>query len=126
MIGMVQRLLRGIATPTETLATGFFEQAGPEGRFLELAGHAPAVPRPSSSCRRGSSTATRGGPGWTPAGLDAYGRARERVEEIMASHAVPALDPDGRGRAGRARPRGRGAVRAGRRAAGGGRGGGRG
>ena len=44
MIGMVQRLLRGIGTPTETLATGFFEQAGPEGRFLELRGHAPAVP----------------------------------------------------------------------------------
>ena len=44
MIGMVQRLLRGIGTPTETLATGFFEQAGPEGRFLELRGHAAAVP----------------------------------------------------------------------------------
>ncbi|MEI7745754.1 MAG: trimethylamine methyltransferase family protein, partial [Chloroflexota bacterium] len=36
MIGMIQRLLRGVGTPTPTLATGFFEQAGPEGRFLEL------------------------------------------------------------------------------------------
>ncbi len=36
VIGMVQRLLRGIGTPTETLATGFFEAAGPDGRFLEL------------------------------------------------------------------------------------------
>jgi trimethylamine---corrinoid protein Co-methyltransferase len=92
MIGMVQRLLRGIATPTETLATGFFEQAGPEGRFLELQDTRRLFRSeqflPSRVVDRNSRRA------WLDAGgLDAYGRAHERVEEIMASHAVPALDP---------------------------------
>ena len=84
MIGMVQRLLRGIATPTETLATAAFEGAGPEGRFLEL----PETRKlfrseqflPSRVFDRGSRR------GWQDGGaLDAFGRAHERVEEIVAS-----------------------------------------
>ncbi len=93
MIGMVQRLLRGIATPTETLATGSFEDAGSEGRFLELQEtrrlfkseqFLPALMSDRSSRR-----------GWLDAGgLDAFGRARLKVDEIMATHQVPVLAPD--------------------------------
>jgi trimethylamine--corrinoid protein Co-methyltransferase len=93
MIGMVQRLLRGVGTPTETLATGFFEAAGAEGRFLELQEtrrlfrseqFLPALMSDRSSRR-----------GWLDAGgLDAFGRARVRVDEILATHQVPALAPD--------------------------------
>ncbi|HYO41914.1 MAG TPA: trimethylamine methyltransferase family protein [Candidatus Limnocylindrales bacterium] len=93
MIGMVQRLLRGIATPTETLATGFFEAAGPEGRFLELQDTRRLFRSeqflPALMSDRGSRR------GWLDAGgLDAFGRARVRVEEIMATHQVPALAPE--------------------------------
>ena len=93
MIGMVQRLLRGVATPTETLATGSFEAAGPEGRFLELQETRKLFRSeqylPSRVFDRNSRRA------WLDAGgLDAYGRAHERVEEIMATHAVPALAPE--------------------------------
>ncbi len=93
MIGMVQRLLRGVATPTETLATGFFEAAGPEGRFLELQETRKLFRSeqflPSRVFDRNSRRA------WLDAGgLDAYGRAHERVEEIMATHEVPALAPE--------------------------------
>lgn len=93
MIGMVQRLLRGIATPTETLATGFFEQAGPEGRFLELQDTRRLFKGeqflPTSLIDRSSRRA------WQDAGgLDAFGRARARVEEILASHVVAGPVPD--------------------------------
>jgi trimethylamine---corrinoid protein Co-methyltransferase len=93
MIGMVQRLLRGVATPTETLATGSFEAAGPEGRFLELQETRKLFRSeqylPSRVFDRSSRRA------WLDAGgLDAYGRAHERVEEIMATHVVPSLAPE--------------------------------
>ena len=93
MIGMVQRLLRGVATPTETLATGFFEQAGPEGRFLELQDTRRLFKSeqflPSKVIDRSSRRA------WQDAGgLDAFGRAHERVEEILASHVVSGPAPD--------------------------------
>lgn len=92
-IGMAQRLLRGIATPTPSLAVASFEAAGPEGRFLEL----PETRKlfkaeqflPSRVLDRQSRRA------WLDAGgLDAFGRAHERVEELLASHPLPALDPD--------------------------------
>ena len=91
VIGMVQRLLRGIGTPTATLATGSFEAAGSEGRFLEL----PETRRlfrseqflPSRVIDRSSRRA------WLDAGgLDAFGRARDRVEELLATHPLPAVD----------------------------------
>jgi trimethylamine---corrinoid protein Co-methyltransferase len=91
-IGMVQRLLRGIGTPTETLATASFEAAGPEGRFLEL----PETRRlfrseqflPSRIIDRSSRRA------WLDAGgQDAFARARVRVDEIVAGHRLPELDP---------------------------------
>ena len=89
-IGMAQRLLRGIGTPTETLATGFFAAAGPEGRFLEL----PETRKlfrseqflPSKVIDRNSRRA------WLDAGgLDAFARARVRVEELLAAN--PAAGP---------------------------------
>jgi trimethylamine--corrinoid protein Co-methyltransferase len=92
-IGMAQRLLRGIGTPTETLATASFAAAGPEGRFLEL----PETRRlfkseqflPSRILDRQSRRA------WLDAGgLDAFGRARGRVDEIMATHPLPVVDAD--------------------------------
>jgi trimethylamine--corrinoid protein Co-methyltransferase len=92
MIGMVQRLLRGIGTPTETLATGFFEQAGPEGRFLELEDTRRLFRTeqflPSKVIDRTSRRA------WADAGgLDAFGRARLRVEELLAAPRDIGLDP---------------------------------
>ncbi len=117
MIGMVQRLLRGIGTPTETLATGFFEAAGPEGRFLELQETRTLFRSeqflPSKVIDRNSRRA------WLDAGgQDAFGRARERVEEILASE--PPAGPSAEvaaAMAARVREAGH-AVRAGRGAAG--------
>ena len=116
VIGMVQRLLRGIGTPTETLATGFFAAAGPEGRFLELDETRRLFRSeqflPSRIIDRGSRRA------WLDAGgQDAFGRARVRVDEIVAATAAGARS-GGLGGAHRPGARGRGAVRAGRRAAG--------
>jgi trimethylamine--corrinoid protein Co-methyltransferase len=92
VIGMVQRLLRGVAVPTETLATGFFEQSGPEGRFLDLEDTRRLFRSeqflPSKVIDRTSRRA------WADAGgLDAFGRARRRVEELVASPRDIGLDP---------------------------------
>jgi trimethylamine--corrinoid protein Co-methyltransferase len=93
VIGMVQRLLRGIAVPTETLATGFFEQAGPEGRFLELEDTRRLFRSeqflPSKVIDRSSRRA------WADAGaLDAFGRARVRVHELLATPRETGLAPE--------------------------------
>ena len=91
-IGMVQRLLRGVDTPTETLATASFAAAGPEGSFLEL----PETRRlfrleqhlPSKVIERGSHRA------WLEAGgRDAFARAHERVDELLGAYRRPSLDP---------------------------------
>jgi trimethylamine--corrinoid protein Co-methyltransferase len=91
-IGMVQRLLRGIGTPTDTLATGFFEAAGPEGRFLELQDTRRLFRSeqflPSKVIDRQSRRAWLDG-----GGLDAFARARARVDELVAGHRPPELDP---------------------------------
>lgn len=92
VIGMVQRLLRGVGTPTASLAVASFEAAGPDGRFLEL----PETRRlfrgeqylPSPVIDRSSRRA------WLDAGgLDAFGRARARVEELLAAPVDAGLDP---------------------------------
>jgi len=91
-IGMAQRLLRGVATPTETLATAAIRAAGWEARFLEL----PETRRlfrteqalPSAVIDRASLRA------WEDAGRpDSAARARARVEELLAAYARPALEP---------------------------------
>ena len=73
---------------------------------------------PSSSCRRRSSTATRAGPGWTRAGWTRTGGRTSASRRSWPRTSCRRWIPRSR-RPGRPRPRGRGAVRAGRRAAGG-------
>jgi trimethylamine--corrinoid protein Co-methyltransferase len=89
-IGMAQRLLRGIGTPTETLATGAFAGLEGAGSFLQL----PETRRlfkgeqylPSPIIDRASHRA------WEEAGaLDTFGRARARVDELLASYAGSSL-----------------------------------
>ncbi len=92
-IGMIQRLLRGVGTPTESLATGFFESAGPEGRFLELQETRRLFRDeqylPSRVIDRQSRRA------WLDSGgQDAFARARDRVDELVASHPLPELEPE--------------------------------
>jgi trimethylamine--corrinoid protein Co-methyltransferase len=92
-IGMAQRLVRGIGTPTETLATGSFAAAGPEGRFLELDETRKLFRGeqflPSKVIDRMSRRA------WLDAGgLDAFDRARVRVTELVAGYRLPTMAPD--------------------------------
>jgi len=91
-IGMAQRLLRGIATPTTTLAVEAFAAAGAEGRFLELDETRRLFRSeqflPSKVIDRASRRA------WADAGaLDAYRRARARADELVAGHTLPAVEP---------------------------------
>ncbi len=91
-IGMAQRLGRGVATPTETLATGMFASAGPEGRFLEIEETRRLFRGeqylPTKVIDRASHRA------WVEGGsLDTFGRARERVAQLLAAYRRPAIDP---------------------------------
>ncbi len=91
-IASALRLVRGIGTPTETLATASFAAAGPEGRFLEL----PETRKlfrteqhlPSSVIERRSYRA------WADGGAhDAFARARERADALVAAWTPPSIDP---------------------------------
>jgi trimethylamine--corrinoid protein Co-methyltransferase len=91
-IASAQRLVRGIGTPTDTLATASFAAAGPDGRFLEL----PETRKlfrteqhlPTNVTERRSYGA------WADSGsLDAFARARARADAIVAAWQPPALDP---------------------------------
>ena len=89
-IGMAQRLMRGVATPTETLATAAFREAGLEGRFLELAETNRLFRReqhlPSRVIDRVSHRT------WQEAGaLDTFARARRRVDEVLATYRRPVI-----------------------------------
>ncbi len=91
-IAMAQRLVRGIATPTETLATAMIRAAGPEARFLELVEtrrlFRSEQALPSAVIDRASLRA------WEVDGRpDTAARARLRVEELLAAYVRPALDP---------------------------------
>jgi trimethylamine--corrinoid protein Co-methyltransferase len=91
-IAMAQRLVRGIATPTETLATAMIRAAGPEARFLELTEtrrlFRSEQALPSAVIDRASLRA------WEDGGRpDAAARARLRVEELLAAYARPPLEP---------------------------------
>ncbi len=92
-IAMAQRLLRGIATPTETLATAMFAQTGLKGEFLKLKDTRRLFPQeqhlPSKVIDRGSMRA------WQEGGsLDAFGRAKKRVNELLAAYQRPKLPPE--------------------------------
>jgi trimethylamine--corrinoid protein Co-methyltransferase len=92
-IAMAQRMLRGIATPTATLATAMFAQTGLKGDFLKLKDTRRLFPQeqylPSKAIERGSMRA------WQEGGsLDAFGRAKTRVRELLGAYQRPALAPD--------------------------------
>lgn len=92
-IAMAQRLLRGIGTPTETLATAMFAQTGLKGEFLKLKETRRLFPGeqhvPSKIIDRGSMRA------WQEAGgLDAFGRAKVRVTELLNAYQRPTLTED--------------------------------
>ena len=89
-IGMAQRLLRGIDTPTETLATAMFAQTGLSGQFLKLKETRRLFQQeqylPSKVIDRVSNRA------WQDAGsLDTFARAKVRVKELLAAYRRPAL-----------------------------------
>jgi trimethylamine---corrinoid protein Co-methyltransferase len=89
-IAMAQRLLRGIGTPTETLATAMFAQTGLKGDFLKLKDTRRLFQQeqhlPSKVIDRGSMRA------WQEGGsLDAFGRAKNRVNDLLAAYRRPAL-----------------------------------
>jgi len=92
-IGMIQSLLRGIQTPTETLATGAFAGLQEAGSFLQM----PETRRlfkgeqyiPSSIIDRSWQRA------WEEAGaLDTFQRARVRVDELLAAYAGSSISAD--------------------------------
>jgi trimethylamine--corrinoid protein Co-methyltransferase len=92
-IAMAQRLLRGIGTPTETLATAMFAQTGLKGEFLKIKDTRRLFQGeqhlPSKVIDRGSMRA------WQEAGLlDMFARAKNRVNELLAAYQRPTLSPD--------------------------------
>jgi trimethylamine--corrinoid protein Co-methyltransferase len=92
-IAAAQRLVRGIGTPTETLATGSFAAAGPDGRFLEIVETRKLFRSeqhlPSEVIDRASLAA------WLGAGaVDAFGRARLRVDGLLAAYERPGPSAD--------------------------------
>jgi trimethylamine--corrinoid protein Co-methyltransferase len=92
-IAMAQRLLRGIATPTETLATAMFAQTGLKGEFLKIKDTRRLFPQeqhlPSKVIDRGSMRV------WQESGkLDAFGRAKIRVNELLDAYQRPEIAPD--------------------------------
>ncbi len=90
-IASAQRLLRGIEVRGDTLATAAFAQAGLAGEFLKLKEtrqffrveqHFP------------SSIIERGGPQSAGAAGDTFSRARQRVDELVASYRRPHIRPE--------------------------------
>lgn len=87
-IGMAQRLLAGINTPTDTLAMDAFTKVGLAGEFLKLPETRTLFKQeqylPSALIDRGSHRA------WQEHGrLDAYERAKIRVTELEKSYQQP-------------------------------------
>ena len=93
-IAMAKRLVMGVKQHTETLATGFYDEKinFKGGDFLKqkitLKLFSEEQHLPSSVIDRDSTRA------WKAAGsLDAFGRAKIRVNELLASYRRPELDP---------------------------------
>ena len=92
-IGMAQRLLEGIGTPTDTLATEAFAKAGLAGEFLKLPETRQLFKQeqhlPSAAIDRGSLRS------WQEQGkLDAFERAKSRVMELEKSYQQPVLSQE--------------------------------
>ncbi|MGZ9166728.1 MAG: trimethylamine methyltransferase family protein [Anaerolineales bacterium] len=92
-IAMAKRLLDGIKIHTDTLATGFYEGVNFKGgdflkqritlQLFQKEQHMPSMIIDRDSVR-----------GWKESGgLDAFGRAKIRVEQLIASYTKPELDP---------------------------------
>jgi trimethylamine--corrinoid protein Co-methyltransferase len=90
-IAMAKRLLQGIQLHTATLATELFAFIDFRGDFLKQKATRQLFPRehllPSAVIDRDSHR------GWEQAGrLDSFGRARQRVEELLAAYQAPEMD----------------------------------
>lgn len=92
-IAMAKRMLDGMKIHTDTLATGFYEGVNFKGgdflkqkitlKLFREEQHMPGPIIDRDSIR-----------GWKESGsLDAFGRARQRVEQLLASYTKPELDP---------------------------------
>lgn len=92
-IAMAKRMLEGMKIHTETLATGFYEGVNFKGgdflkqkitlKLFQKEQHMPSAIIDRDSVR-----------GWKESGgLDTFGRARQRVEQLLASYTKPELDP---------------------------------
>lgn len=92
-IAMAKRMLAGMKVHTETLATGFYEGVNFKGgdflkqritmQLFQKEQHMPGKVIDRDSMR-----------GWRESGsLDTFTRARNRVQEILASYKRPELDP---------------------------------
>ena len=89
-IAMIQRLLQGVGTPTESLAVSSFAESGLAGEFLKLKETRRLFKEeqylPSKVIDRSSIRA------WQQSGnQDAFGRARQRVEELITGYQKPEL-----------------------------------
>ena len=92
-IAMAKRMLDGLKIHTETLATGFYEGVNFKGgdflkqkitlKLFREEQHMPSAIIDRDSIR-----------GWKESGgLDTFGRARQRVQQLLASYTKPELDP---------------------------------
>jgi trimethylamine--corrinoid protein Co-methyltransferase len=92
-IAMAQRLLEGIGTPTETLATALFEGIDFKADFLKQKAtrslfrseqHLPSMVIDRGSLRQ-----------WQEGGrLDAFGRAKARAAELIKAYHRPQAEPE--------------------------------
>jgi trimethylamine--corrinoid protein Co-methyltransferase len=93
-IAMAKRMLEGMLIHTETLATGFYEGVDFKGgdflkqritlQLFRKEQHIPSAIIDRDSIR-----------GWKESGgLDTFGRARQRVDQLLTSYTKPELDPD--------------------------------
>jgi trimethylamine--corrinoid protein Co-methyltransferase len=94
-ISMAKRMIRGVKQHTDTLATGFYDEKinFKGGDFLKqkitMKLFREEQHLPSSVIDRDSTRV------WKEAGgLDAFGRAKLRVKELLASYRRPELEPD--------------------------------
>lgn len=92
IIGMVKRLLSGIRVDDETLAVEVVKDVGPGGNFLA---HEHTVRNLRKEFWFPNLIDRRRYASWESTGAKTMGhRVRDRVEEILKSHQVPALSSD--------------------------------
>jgi len=94
-IAMAKRLLAGVQTPTETLATAMFEGINFKGEFLKQKVTRQLFAKeqylPSAVIDRGSVRA------WQEEGKpDAMMRARQRVRELLGAYQPPSMPEEQR------------------------------